>query len=112
MVPDTIKKILKYLRIAIVPDKEMGTLTVSDNGVGMSKEDLENNLGTIARSGSGQFKAQLQEDDKAADKIDVIGQFGVGFYSAFMVADQVTVDRKSTRLNSSHSRASRMPSSA
>ncbi|OUQ79492.1 molecular chaperone HtpG [Flavonifractor sp. An100] len=84
----------KDLKITIVPDKEMGTLTVSDNGVGMSKEDLENNLGTIARSGSGQFKAQLQEDDKAADKIDVIGQFGVGFYSAFMVADQVTVISK------------------
>ena len=84
----------KDLKITIVPDKEMGTLTVSDNGVGMSKEDLENNLGTIARSGSGQFKAQLQADDKAADKIDVIGQFGVGFYSAFMVADQVTVISK------------------
>ncbi|MGI5962172.1 MAG: molecular chaperone HtpG [Lawsonibacter sp.] len=81
----------KDLKITIVPDKDMRTLTVSDNGVGMSKEDLESNLGTIARSGSGQFKAELKEDDKAAEKIDVIGQFGVGFYSAFMVADQVTV---------------------
>ncbi len=79
------------LKITIVPDKEGRLLTVSDNGVGMSKEDLESNLGTIARSGSGQFKAGLAEDDKAADKIDVIGQFGVGFYSAFMVADHVTV---------------------
>ena len=79
------------LKITIVPDKETRILTVSDNGVGMSKEDLESNLGTIARSGSGQFKAELAEDDKAAGKIDVIGQFGVGFYSAFMVADHVTV---------------------
>ena len=81
----------KDLKITIVPDKQLRTLTVSDNGIGMSKEDLESNLGTIARSGSGQFKASLSEDDKAADKIDVIGQFGVGFYSAFMVADHVTV---------------------
>ena len=81
----------KDLKITIVPDKAMRTLTVSDNGVGMTKEELEANLGTIAHSGSGQFKAGLAEDDKAADKIDVIGQFGVGFYSAFMVADHVTV---------------------
>ena len=81
----------KDLKITIVPDKEKRTLTVSDNGIGMSREDLESNLGTIARSGSGQFKAGLAEDDKAADKIDVIGQFGVGFYSAFMVADHITV---------------------
>ena len=79
------------LKITIVPDKEMRTLTVSDNGIGMSKEDLESNLGTIARSGSGQFKADLSADDKNAEGIDVIGQFGVGFYSAFMVADHVTV---------------------
>ena len=84
----------KDLKITIVPDKEMRTLTVSDNGIGMTKEDLENNLGVIAHSGSGQFKANLAEDDKAADKIDVIGQFGVGFYSAFMVADHVTVVSK------------------
>ena len=82
------------LKITIVPDKEGRLLTVSDNGIGMSKEDLESNLGTIARSGSGQFKAGLSEDDKAAGKIDVIGQFGVGFYSAFMVADHVTVISK------------------
>ena len=84
----------KDLKITIVPDKEMRTLTLSDNGIGMSKEDLETNLGTIAHSGSGQFKANLGEDDKAAEKIDVIGQFGVGFYSAFMVADQVSVISK------------------
>ena len=79
------------LKITIIPNKEMRTLAISDNGVGMTKEDLESNLGTIAHSGSGQFKADLAADDKAAEKIDVIGQFGVGFYSAFMVADHVTV---------------------
>ena len=81
----------KDLKITIVPDKEMRTLTVSDNGVGMTREELENNLGTIAKSGSLQFKQELERDDKAASKVDVIGQFGVGFYSAFMVADAVTV---------------------
>ena len=82
------------LKITIVPDKEKRTLTVSDNGIGMTREDLETNLGTIARSGSGQFKAGLAQDDKAAEDIDVIGQFGVGFYSAFMVSDTVTVISK------------------
>ena len=82
------------LKITIVPDKEKRTLTVSDNGIGMTREDLEANLGTIAHSGSGQFKADLAQDDKAAEDIDVIGQFGVGFYSAFMVADAVTVISK------------------
>ena len=67
---------------------------MSDNGIGMTREDLESNLGTIARSGSGQFKAGLAQDDKAAEDIDVIGQFGVGFYSAFMVSDAVTVISK------------------
>ena len=80
----------KDLKITIVPDKEMRTLTVSDNGVGMTREELENNLGTIAKSGSFQFKQDLAKEDKPED-IDVIGQFGVGFYSAFMVADHVTV---------------------
>ena len=80
----------KDLKITIVPDQEMRTLTVSDNGVGMTKEELENNLGTIAKSGSFQFKQDLAKEEKGED-IDVIGQFGVGFYSAFMVADHVTV---------------------
>ncbi len=88
---DSVEVKRRDLKITIVPDKEKRTLTVSDNGVGMTKEELESNLGTIAHSGSGQFKASLAEDDKAAGKIDVIGQFGVGFYSAFMVADHVTV---------------------
>ena len=78
------------LKITIVPDKEKRTLTISDNGVGMTKEELENNLGTIAHSGSLQFKQEMDQEHKGED-IDVIGQFGVGFYSAFMVADHVTV---------------------
>ncbi len=80
----------KDLQITLVADKTGRTLTISDNGIGMSKEDLENNLGTIAKSGSFQFKKDM-DDEKAASKVDVIGQFGVGFYSAFMVADKVTV---------------------
>lgn len=73
--------------IDIRVDKEHGILTVSDNGIGMSKEEMESNLGTIAKSGSLQFKREM---DKQED-IDIIGQFGVGFYSAFMVADTVSV---------------------
>jgi molecular chaperone HtpG len=72
----------------------MRTLTISDNGIGMSLEDLENNLGTIAKSGSFQFKQEMSEEDKASGEVDVIGQFGVGFYSAFMVASDVTVISK------------------
>ena len=68
-------------------DKKLGLLTVSDNGIGMSRDEMEQNLGTIAKSGSLQFKQELAKD---AD-VDIIGQFGVGFYSAFMVADTVTV---------------------
>ena len=82
----------KDFQIKIIPDKENRTLTVSDNGIGMTKEELENNLGTIAKSGSRQFKEDLSGgEEKAASKVDIIGQFGVGFYSAFMVSDQVTV---------------------
>ena len=73
--------------ITVTPDKEQRTLTVTDNGIGMTQEELENNLGTIARSGSLQFKQEMGKDNAA----DIIGQFGVGFYSAFMVAKQVTV---------------------
>ena len=84
---DTVKTKRGDLRITVVPDKAGHTLTVSDNGVGMSADELEKNLGTIARSGSLQFK----EDMEKANAADIIGQFGVGFYSAFMVADEVTV---------------------
>ena len=73
------------IRIAI--DKESRTLTLSDNGCGMDKEELENNLGTIAKSGSLAFK----NENEAREDVDIIGQFGVGFYSAFMVSDCVTV---------------------
>ncbi|MDF2838765.1 MAG: Chaperone protein HtpG, partial [Evtepia sp.] len=76
-------------QIVITPDKETGTITVSDNGIGMDKDAMENNLGTIAKSGSYQFKQEMEKADDA--EIDIIGQFGVGFYSAFMVADKVTV---------------------
>ncbi len=86
---DTVKAKRGDLRITVTPDKEERTLTVSDNGVGMSEDELEKNLGTIARSGSLQFKADMGQDEKSA--ADIIGQFGVGFYSAFMVADEVTV---------------------
>ena len=73
--------------IRLAADKETRTLTVSDNGIGMSKEEMEENLGTIAHSGSLQFKTAMEKQEN----IDIIGQFGVGFYSAFMVADKVTV---------------------
>ena len=78
----------KDFAIHLSVDKDARTLTVSDNGIGMDKEDLENNLGVIASSGSFKFKQEVGED---AGDTDVIGQFGVGFYSAFMVSDQITV---------------------
>ncbi len=82
-------------KIIITPDKVARTLTISDNGIGMTKDELDTNLGTICKSGSRQFKEELKEEDAAkAEDIDVIGQFGVGFYSAFMVADEVTVITK------------------
>ena len=76
--------------IRIDADKDARTLTVRDNGIGMTKEELESNLGVIASSGTRLFRDSLAEDEKASD-VDVIGQFGVGFYSAFMVSDKVTV---------------------
>ncbi len=75
------------LTIRLAVDKDTRTLTVTDNGVGMSKEELEQNLGTIAKSGSLAFKKETEENAE----VDIIGQFGVGFYAAFMVADCVTV---------------------
>ena len=81
-------------KIVVAPDKENRTLTVSDNGIGMTKEELEHNLGTIAQSGSFQFKKDISEEGKKESDTDVIGQFGVGFYSAFMVSDKITVISK------------------
>lgn len=85
-----IKVNAKDFEIFVKPDKEKHTLTITDNGCGMTKEELENNLGTIAKSGSLAFK---EEKDPQKD-IDIIGQFGVGFYSAFMVASKIEVISK------------------
>ena len=74
-------------------DKENRNLIITDNGIGMTSEELENNLGTIAKSGSLDFKKDNAESDKK-DDVEIIGQFGVGFYSAFMVSDLVTVESK------------------
>src|SRR5438105_5934311 len=77
-------------RIKLIPDEQNGTLTVSDNGIGMSPETIVENLGTIARSGTKAFLESLKSAD-VQSRPELIGQFGVGFYSAFMVADRVTV---------------------
>lgn len=84
------------LYIRITPNKEARTLTIEDNGCGMSKEELEENLGTIAKSGSLAFKeaAKAKENAEKDDDVNIIGQFGVGFYSAFMVASKVRVESK------------------
>ncbi|MCF8112037.1 MAG: molecular chaperone HtpG [Desulfobacteraceae bacterium] len=80
------------LKIKIIPDKENQTLTVSDNGIGMTKEEVKDNLGTIARSGTAAFLEALEKSKKEEGlSPELIGQFGVGFYSAFIVADRITV---------------------
>ena len=76
-------------KIDIIVDKDARTITVRDNGIGMTAEEAENNLGVIAKSGSFKFKDEM--DDAKSEDISIIGQFGVGFYSAFMVSDEVTV---------------------
>ena len=82
------------LCIEIVADKNARTLTVSDNGIGMTAKELEENLGTICKSGSLQFKEEMNEQEEK-EAVNIIGQFGVGFYSAFMVSDTLTVISKS-----------------
>ena len=86
---DTVGLAREDFRIRLTPDEEKRTLTISDNGVGMTREELEENLGVIAHSGSQLFKKDALNRDEA--DMDIIGQFGVGFYSAFMVADKVSV---------------------
>src|SRR5699024_7002493 len=78
-----------YIRLN--PNKDTRTITVIDTGIGMTKEEMENNLGIIAKSGSHQFK----QENEIKDGHDIIGQFGVGFYAAFMIADKVTVISRS-----------------
>ena len=77
-------------KIKLTPNKSAGTLTISDNGIGMDYDEVINTLGTIANSGTKEFMKMLEEKN-AKDAVELIGQFGVGFYSAFMVADKVTV---------------------
>ena len=89
---DAVREQCGDFKIEIKLDKENRTITVSDNGVGMNEKELEENLGTIAKSGSLAFKTEMAEKQDATT--DIIGQFGVGFYSAFMVADKVTVITK------------------
>ena len=79
------------LKIVLTPNDKENTLTISDNGIGMNKDDLINHLGTIAKSGTSDFVANMKENGSAAD---LIGQFGVGFYSAFMVAEKVEIITK------------------
>lgn len=86
------------LEIKIELDKEARTLTITDNGCGMTEDELENNLGVIAESGSLHFK----EENDGKDDVNIIGQFGVGFYSAFMVSDKVVVESKSYKDEDSH----------
>ena len=78
-------------RIDVIADKEARTITVRDNGIGMTPEEAESNLGVIAKSGSYSFKGEMDGEKAESEDLSIIGQFGVGFYSAFMVADEVTV---------------------
>lgn len=98
---DSVKLAREDFKIHIYLDKENRTIKISDNGIGMTAEELENNLGTIAKSGSFNFKKENADNEKT-DDISVIGQFGVGFYSSFMVADKVEVISKAFGENVAH----------
>ena len=98
---DSVKLAREDFKIHIDLDKENRTIKIIDNGIGMTGEELENNLGTIAKSGSFNFKKENADNEKA-DDISVIGQFGVGFYSSFMVADKVEVISKAFGENVAH----------
>ena len=89
---DSVKLSQSEYEIRLLIDKDARTITITDNGCGMTKEELENNLGTIAKSGSFDFKNDPEH--KNGEQIDIIGQFGVGFYSAFMVADNIVVESR------------------
>ena len=78
-------------KIDVIPNKDERTLTVRDNGIGMTAEECENNLGVIAKSGTLKFRDEMDKEQAEGEDLSIIGQFGVGFYSAFMVADEVTV---------------------
>ena len=84
------------LRIRIESDKEKNTITISDNGIGMSRDELIEHLGTIARSGTAEFLQQMTGDEQQDARL--IGQFGVGFYSTFIVADKVVVELSVIRI--------------
>ncbi len=88
------------LKIRIDLDKENRTITLTDSGIGMTQEELESNLGTIAHSGSLEFKQKLEE---GTSDVDIIGQFGVGFYSAFMVAQRIIVETRSAQSEQAYS---------
>jgi molecular chaperone HtpG len=88
-------------KIKIIPDKDKKTLTISDNGIGMSKDDLINNIGTIAKSGTKEFMEMVKKVKETGD-LNLVGQFGVGFYSAFMVAEKIDVVTKKAGENSAY----------
>src|SRR3990167_2356183 len=88
------------LRIRLAFDKDARTITISDNGIGMSRDEVVSNLGTIAKSGTREFLSQLTGDQKK--DAHLIGQFGVGFYSSFIVADKVTVNTRRAGLGAEH----------
>jgi molecular chaperone HtpG len=97
---ETLAGAAKDFTIRLTPDAAAGTLTVSDNGIGMDRDDLIANLGTIAKSGTASFLEQLAK--QGSDRVSLIGQFGVGFYASFMVAERVTVVSRKAGTNAAH----------